>query len=73
MAKYLDRLEQSAYLRDVRGVKYTKKTLQKLATTGGGPKYVLLGGRALSTAPWLDEWVDELVSAPRRSTSEVAA
>ena len=70
--KYLDRREQSDYLRHEHNLKYSPKTLCKLATTGGGPQYVLFAGRALSTPPWLDQWVLERMSAPRRSTSEVA-
>ena len=66
---YLNRAEQAHYLAE-RGIPATKATLTKLATTGGGPKYVIFGNKALSTAAWLEEWIVEKMSTPRRSTSE---
>lgn len=69
MTQYLDREEQAAYL-NKRGLKYSKHTLQKLASTGGGPKYVIFGNRAVSTPEWLDEWIESRISTPRRHTSE---
>ena len=69
MQRYLDRNEQVEYLRE-RGLKVTKTTLQKLATTGGGPEYQIFGNKAVSTPEALDAWVARKLSAPRRSTSE---
>jgi hypothetical protein len=68
--QYLTRDEQVSYLAS-RGLKVAKTTLQKKATTGGGPRYVIFGNRALSTPEWLDEWVEALLKA-RGSTSEGA-
>ncbi|WP_281023703.1 hypothetical protein [Minwuia sp. IMCC3009] len=67
---YLDRKQASEHLIS-RGVHYSRATLQKLATTGGGPVYRICGGRALYTVPDLDAWIEERMSPPRRSTSEV--
>lgn len=72
MIKYLTRAEQAAYLTEKRGLPVTKLTLQKLASTGGGPRYAIFGNKAVSTEPWLDEWADAKLSAPRHSTSEAA-
>lgn len=69
---YLNRREQAEYLKS-RGLKISPNTLQKMATLGGGPRYVLFGNRALSTPTWLDEWVKSKMSSPRSSTSEEAA
>ena len=67
--KYLTRPEQAQYLTD-KGLPTTKNTLQKMATTGGGPRYALWGNKAVSTPDWLDEYIDTKLRAPKRSTSE---
>lgn len=69
---YLTRKEAADHLAAM-GITYSRATLQKLATTGGGPIYRICGGRALYTAPDLDAWIKERMSPPRRSTSEVVA
>lgn len=71
MTKYLLRPEAAQYLTE-RGLPITKNTLQKLATTGGGPLYRVFGTRAIYEPPHLDEWAAEKMGAPRRSTSEAA-
>jgi hypothetical protein len=69
MRKYLTRAESAAYL-TARGLPTTKATLQKKASTGGGPPYRLWGNKALSTPEELDAWAEEGLSAKRRSASE---
>lgn len=69
--EYLNRPEQSAFLSE-RGLRVSPKYLQKLATVGGGPRYVLFGGRALSKPEWLLEWAESRMSEPRTSTSDAA-
>jgi len=66
---YLPRSTAPAYLLG-KGFQFSKKTLAKLATVGGGPEYRLFGGRAYYTEAALDAWVAEKLSAPRRSTSD---
>jgi hypothetical protein len=68
--RYLNRKESAAHLAE-RGVPYSWRTLQKLATTGGGPVYRVCGGRALYLPSDLDRWLDDRMSPPRRSTSEL--
>lgn len=70
MQRYLTRDEAAAYL-TAKGLKITKTTLQKLATTGGGPEYAIFGNRALSTQEQLDRWAESKLK-PRHSTSEAA-
>jgi hypothetical protein len=69
-SKYLTRPEQAKYLTEEKGLPISKNTLGKLATTGGGPKYVNWGNKSLSTPPWLDEWADSKLRPPKRSTTE---
>jgi hypothetical protein len=69
MAHHLDRREAAKYLTN-RGLKCSHNTLQKLATTGGGPAYAIFGNRALYTPQNLDAWAEARLSAPRKSTSE---
>jgi hypothetical protein len=54
------------------GFPVTKFSLQKLASTGGGPIYQIWGNKALYTPPNLLTWAEAKLSAPRRSTSEAA-
>jgi hypothetical protein len=69
--KFLNTPEQSAYLRETWGVVRAPKTLAKLRCVGGGPQFVKHGRAALSTEPWLDAWVENGLSEPKRSTSDV--
>ena len=69
---FLTRDEWVKYLKERYNVTYHASTFGKMATTGGGPDYVLIGGRALSTAEWLDQWVQKKSSKPRSSTSVAA-
>ncbi|MCB1960616.1 MAG: hypothetical protein KDE68_08850 [Rhodocyclaceae bacterium] len=67
--KYMNRREAAEYITLRRGLKYAASTLAKLASTGGGPKFQKFCGRAVYTESYLDEWVDQKLSAPRQSTS----
>ncbi len=69
--RYLTRQESAHYLSE-RGLLVTKNTLQKFATTGGGPEYSIFGNRALYTPENLDAWAEARLSASRKSTSEAA-
>ena len=69
--QYRARREAADYLTRL-GLKITWRTLQKKATTGGGPPYSIFGNRAVYTTEALDAWAEEKLSAPRRSTSEAA-
>jgi hypothetical protein len=69
MPEYLTRPEAADYL-TARGLIVSKSTLQKWATSGGGPVYRRFGIRALYTAADLDAWAKAKLGAPRRSTSE---
>lgn len=66
--KYLDRNEAAVYLTE-RGLRVSKNTLQKWATTGGGPIYRRFGLRAVYVASELDSWAAQKMTAPRQSTS----
>ena len=66
--RFLDRREAAEHLKK-RG-RYSWRTLQKMATTGDGPVYRICGGRALYIPDDLDDWLEQRMSAPRRSTSE---
>ncbi len=69
--KYLTRTDAAKYVAE-RGIPLAKNTLQKMATTGGGPIYRIFGCRALYAPSDLDCWISEKMSGPRRSTSEAA-
>jgi hypothetical protein len=67
--RYLTRQESASYLSE-RGLLVSKNTLQKFATTGGGPEYSIFGNRALYTPQNLDAWAEARLTASRKSTSE---
>ena len=70
-AVYLERTEAANYL-TAKGLRVSKTTLQKWATTGGGPTYRRFGLRAVYTQSDLDAWAEAKLSAPRRSTAAAA-
>lgn len=67
-AKFLDRAEAAEHITR-RGLRTSKNTLQKYVTVGGGPVYRRFGNRAVYLAADLDAWVDEKLSAPRRTSA----
>ena len=70
--KFLNRREAAQYMTD-RGCKTSWRYLQKQACTGGGPIYQLYNNHlAIYTPENLDKHIEEKLSPPRRSTSEVA-
>lgn len=69
--QYLDRREAAEYLTR-RGLKISWKTLQKKATTGGGPSYKIFGIRAVYTAEELDHWADTKLSELKLTAREAA-
>jgi len=70
--KYLERVEAAVYLTEQRGLRTSKNTLQKYATTGGGPVYRRFGNKAVYTVSDLNAWAEKKLSAPRNSTSAAA-
>ncbi len=72
MLEYLTRPEAAAYLTK-RGFKTSPSTLQKMATTGGGPIYQIYGNKAVYTPSNLDAYANAKLSAPRTSTAELTA
>lgn len=70
--KYLSRKEESAYLTAI-GFHTTYKTLGKLATIGGGPKFHKFGTKSvLYEIEDLDEWATKRLSPAFKSTSDKA-
>ncbi len=72
MKRFL-RKEAAAYIREQHGLPCTPNTLQKYATTGGGPEYQIFGNRAIYTDTGLDSWVEKKLTTPRSCTSGAAA
>lgn len=73
MTRYRTRREAARYLTEERGCPTARGTLQKLASTGGGPPYRIFGNRALYTDNDLDAWAEARMSPLRISTSEAIA
>lgn len=66
--KWLLRTEAASYVSE-RGLPLSPKTLQKWATTGGGPVFRKFGSRVVYTPEDLDAWIATRLSSPRTSTS----
>src|SRR5262245_36553331 len=65
----LTRQEAGQYLTRKRGVPTSAKTLSKLATLSGGPRYRRFGRITRYDVADLDAYADSKISEPRRSTS----
>jgi hypothetical protein len=64
------RKEIPAKIKEETGVNLTSRELEKKATTGGGPPYVVFASRCYYDLDEAIAWVQSRMSAPRRSTSE---
>lgn len=67
---FLSRCESAEHLVSL-GFPTTKKTLDKLATIGGGPLFRKFGSRVLYRPEDLLVWAQSRLSAPKASTSDV--
>jgi hypothetical protein len=68
--RLLRRKAASEYLSATWGVHRAPSTLAKLAVTGGGPTFRLVGRVPYYSPDDLDEWVLSKLSRPMRSTSD---
>lgn len=66
----LRRAEVPAYLMEKHGIPCALKTLNKLASIGGGPAMQYAGRIPLYRPEDLDAWAAERLSKPVRSTAE---
>lgn len=66
--EFLNRRAAAKLMQD-RGIPIKVCTLAKYASTGGGPAMRKFGRRVLYESQALDEWIDEKLTMPRRSTS----
>lgn len=69
----LRRTEVPAYMLENHGIPVAVATLNKLASTGGGPAMQYAGRIPLYRPEDLDAWAAERLSQPVRSTSERSA
>lgn len=69
----LRRADVPAYMLEKHGIPVALATLNKLATTGGGPVMQYAGRIPLYRPEDLDAWAEERLSKPVHSTSERAA
>ncbi len=68
--KYLNSEDSAAHIRTKFGRPCTSNLLTKLASRGGGPRFVKIGRFRAYTVEWLDEWAEAQISAPMTSTSD---
>lgn len=70
--KNLRRTEASCYLREVYGIPCAPATLNKMASTGGGPRYHKVNRTALYPVAELDAWAMEKLGPLHSSSSNHA-
>lgn len=70
---YLRRIDAARYVRERWGAPCSAKWLAKLAVVGGGPQFRKIGRYPMYTRADLDAWIEGRISAPRRSTTLIAA
>lgn len=68
---YLSRAQAADYLQERYGC-YKKQTLARMAVDGTGPTFKKMGAFTYYLESDLDSWVAERMSAPVRSTTELA-
>ncbi len=66
----LRRKDVPEYLRTTHGIDVSLATLNTMATRGGGPAMQYDGRRPLYLKSDLDQWANDRLSKPVRSTSE---
>lgn len=69
----LRRAEVPTYLLEKHGIPIAFKTLEKMASIGGGPVMQYSGRIPLYRPEDLDAWAEQRLSKPVRSTAEKAA
>ena len=70
MEHLLDTETAAAWL-TAHGVTRSPKTLRKLRCTGGGPRYWALNNKPYYTEADLVAWIEERLSGPMSSTSDM--
>jgi hypothetical protein len=58
------------YLTETHALRCAASTLEKLRSTGGGPRFVRFGRTVAYERAALDAWVAEKISPPQRTTSD---
>ena len=58
--KLLTREQSATYLKDC-GLRASRMTLARLAMSGEGPRYTLIGRTAYYQQEWLDEWLENIL------------
>ncbi|RVD69858.1 MAG: hypothetical protein E5V62_03215 [Mesorhizobium sp.] len=71
MTTYCKTRGASQYLREQHGIQRAPATLETMRTKGGGPAFVKLGGEVYYATEALDHWVEQKLSKPVYSTSEL--
>ena len=70
MTQLLKRKYAANYISD-RGVRSSITTLARLAMSGEGPKYTLIGRTAYYKPEWLDEWLESQITPHSHSLAHM--
>jgi hypothetical protein len=60
------RLDAAKYCSDKVGFSITKNAFDRMASDGTGPAYEMILGRASYRQDALDDWIEGLISAPKK-------
>ena len=72
MSQLINRKQAADYLKSL-GIRSSKVTLARLAMTGNGPKYALIGRTAYYKPEWLDEWLNTQITPQSHSLAHMLA
>ena len=72
MSQLINRKQAADYLKSL-GIRSSKVTLARLAMTGDGPKYTLIGRTAYYKPEWLDEWLGSQITPHSHSLAHMLA
>ena len=64
--------KKAAHYLGTQGLRASQSSLARLAMSGEGPKYTLIGRTAYSKPEWLDEWLESQITPHSHSTGPYA-
>ena len=65
--------KKAAHYLGTQGLRSSQSSLARLAMTGEGPKYTLIGRTAYYKPEWLDEWLESQITPHSHSLAHMVS